>query len=62
MNQFNVPLVADFKHFLELPNGHFINIDLVPNANGDWVVEHLDATGEFVCGIQIAAPESKSQA
>tara|TARA_A100001234_G_scaffold123113_1_gene107929 strand:- start:267 stop:455 length:189 start_codon:yes stop_codon:yes gene_type:complete len=54
----NVPLMPDARYFFELPNGHFIKIDLNANANKEFVVEHLDDTGEFVAGLQIPAPES----
>lgn len=55
----NVPLLPDELYIFELPNGHFIKIDLRANANQEFVVEHLDAnTGEFVAGLQIPAPES----
>ena len=49
----NIPLLADQKFFLELPNGEFIKIDLNPNANKEWVIEHLDKTGEFKAGLQV---------
>lgn len=54
----NIPLLADMRHFFELPNGHFVKIDLRPNANQEYVVEHLDDNGEFIAGLQIPAPES----
>ena len=54
----NVPLMPDARYFFELPNGHFIKIDLNPNANKEFVVEHLDDTGEFVAGLQIPVRES----
>ena len=53
----NHPLIADQCYMFELANDHFIRIDLRTNANGDWTVEHLDHTGEFVCGLQIPTPE-----
>ncbi len=56
MDTLNHPLFAEFLHNFELPNGEFIRIDLRTNANGDWTVEHLDNTGEFVAGLQITAP------
>ena len=50
--------MPDARYFFELPNGHFIKIDLNPNANKEFVVEHLDDTGEFVAGLQIPVRES----
>ena len=55
MNQFDIPMISGGRFFFELENGHFIKFDLYPNANGDWVVEHLDSTGEFIAGLQIEA-------
>ena len=55
----NVPLISNQRYFFELENGHFVKIDLRPNANDDWVVEHLDNTGEFVAGLQIEAPSEE---
>jgi hypothetical protein len=49
----NIPLIAEQRFFFELPNGEFIKIDLNPNANKQWVVEHLDKTGEFKSGLQV---------
>ena len=51
-----IPIIDDFRHVFELPNGHFVLIDLRTDANGEWRVEHLDATGEYVAGLQIPAP------
>ena len=54
--QNTVPMVADQLTFLQLPTGDFIKVDLRANANGDWTIEHLDSTGAFVAGLQVAAP------
>ncbi|HAX04363.1 MAG TPA: hypothetical protein DCX77_01705 [Acidimicrobiaceae bacterium] len=54
----NVPLIPDVRYVFELPNEHFVVINLNANANQEFVVEHLDETGEFVAGLQIPAPES----
>ena len=56
MTDANIPLIANTRFFFELPNGEFVRIDLNPNANGDWTVEHLDSTGDFKAGLQILAP------
>ena len=58
MKTSDVPLLSDVLYTFELKNGHFVRINLIANANGEWVVEHLDPTGEFVAGLQIPAPES----
>tara|TARA_Y100000401_G_scaffold112873_1_gene112834 strand:- start:1767 stop:1949 length:183 start_codon:yes stop_codon:yes gene_type:complete len=58
MKNFGLPLVKDMLHEFELPNGHFVRIDLRPNANQEYVVEHLDDVGEFIAGLQIPAPPS----
>lgn len=55
----NIPLLPDTRHFFELPNGHFIKIDLRPNANQEYVVEHLDDIGEFIAGLQIPTPNDR---
>jgi hypothetical protein len=55
MTVLNVPLLPDQRYIFELPNGHFVRIDLNANANEEFVVEHLDHTGEFVAGLQIPA-------
>ena len=52
----NVPLLPDQLYILELPGGHFVRVDTRANANQEFVVEHLDNTGEFVAGLQIPAP------
>ena len=59
MTTINHPLAEDFLYIFELSTGEFIRIDLRTNANGDWVVEHLDKTGEFVAGLQICAEENE---
>ena len=51
----NAPLLPDELYIFQLPNGHFVRIDLNANANQEFVVEHLDDTGEFVAGLQIPA-------
>ena len=48
-----VPLLPDDRYWFQLPNDEFILIDLNPNANGEWVVEHHDSTNEFIAGLQI---------
>ena len=57
MKTANTVLLPDVLYNFELKNGHFIRINLIANANGEWVVEHLDSTGEFVAGLDIPAPE-----
>lgn len=57
MQTANVPLLADTLYIFELPSGEFVRINLNANANGDWMVEHLDSTGEFVAGLQLEATE-----
>ena len=59
MKTANTPLLPDVCYNFELSNGHFVRINLIANANGEWVVEHLDSTGEFVAGLDIPAPEDK---
>ena len=59
MDMINHPLVEDFVYNFELSTGQFIRVDLRTNANGDWVVEHLDKTGEFIAGLQICAAEDQ---
>ena len=54
----DIPLIPDQRYFFELPGGHFVKIDLNANANQEFVVEHLDETGEFIAGLQIPAPKS----
>lgn len=58
MQTTNIPLLADTLHIFELPSGEFVRINLNTNANGDWTVEHLDRTGEFVSGLQLEATEA----
>ena len=53
----NVPLLPNQLYIFELPNGHFVKVDTRANANQEFVVEHLDNTGEFVAGLQIPAPD-----
>lgn len=48
-----IPLLPDVRYWFELPNGEFVLICLIENANGDWVVEHHDRTNEFIAGLQI---------
>ena len=49
-----VPVLEGQRLFLQLPNGAFIKVDTDQgNGNGQWVVEHLDKTGEYVAGLQI---------
>jgi hypothetical protein len=57
MNVPNVPLLLDQRYIFELPGGHFVRVDTRANANQEFVVEHLDNTGEFVAGLQIPAPD-----
>ena len=55
MNAINTPLLSDVRYIFALPSGEFVVIDLRDNANGNgqWVVEQLDRTGEFVAGLQL---------
>lgn len=55
MTVLNVPLLPDQRFIFDLPNGHFVKIDLRANANKEFVVHHLDHTGKFVAGLQIPA-------
>ena len=57
MKTSDVPLLSDVLYTFELTNGHFVRINLIANANGQWAVEHLDSTGEFVAGLDIPAPQ-----
>jgi len=61
MEEPNVPLLPGVRHFFELPSGEFIKIDLRDDANGNgqWVVEHLDETGELA-GLVSATFKSQS--
>lgn len=56
-----VPLIEDTLISLELPNGQFVQIDTRMDANGDYKIELLDKTGEFVAGLQSAAEETCTQ-
>jgi hypothetical protein len=58
--QINQPILDGIHYIFELPNEEFIVINLEPNANGEWVVEHLDRTGEFVAGLQLD-PKANAQ-
>ena len=54
MTDNTVPVLEGQRLFLQLPNGAFIKVDTDQgNGNGQWVVEHLDPSGEFVAGLQI---------
>ena len=54
MHDNTVPVLEGQRLFLQLPNGAFIKVDTDQgNGNGQWVVEHLDPSGEFVAGLQI---------
>ena len=55
LKEISAPLMGGNKYCFELSSGEFVIIDLQENANGNgqWVVEHLDSTGEFVAGLQL---------
>tara|TARA_B100001093_G_scaffold519892_1_gene611225 strand:+ start:4437 stop:4619 length:183 start_codon:yes stop_codon:yes gene_type:complete len=58
MTTVDIPIIPGCLYTFELPTGEFVRINLNANANDDWVVEHLDKTGEFIAGLQIDAGEN----
>jgi len=56
-----VPVTEDMLISLQLPNGQFVRIDTRMDANGDYKIELLDNTGDFVAGLQSAAEETFTQ-
>ena len=55
------PVTEDTLFSLQLPNGQFVRIDTRVDANGDYKIELLDNTGDFVAGLQSAAEETFTQ-
>ena len=53
----NIPLFVETTFIFELPNDQFIRVNMKPDANNNWTVEHLDSIGELVAGLQIAATD-----
>ena len=55
LKEISIPLAADCKYCFELTTGEFVVVNVQENANGNdqWVVEHLDSTGEFIAGLQL---------
>ena len=47
-----IPILPDQLMSLELPNGQFVHVDTRVDANGQYRVELLDSTGEFIAGLQ----------
>ncbi len=54
----NSPLIKDYRHVLELPNGWFVTIDLQTDSD-PWHVAVLDATGQQIQGVDIPAKTLK---
>mgnify|MGYP003677453886 FL=1 len=47
-----IPVIADQLLSLQLPNGQFVRVDTRIDSNGNYRIELLDSTGEFICGIE----------
>ncbi len=49
------PVIPDQLLSLQLPNGQFVRIDTRADANDNYRIELLDATGEFIAGLESSA-------
>ncbi len=43
----NAPLISDYRHVLELPNGWFVMVDMREDQS-TWTCHVLDTTGETI--------------